>query len=111
MSGGATSPPLSLRVAVACVATSTILTELCLTRVFSVLFFYHFSFFAVVLAMSGLAIGGLMAARRASGQVSAANFDTFLAYLALGGAVAGLTALALLVCVPLDTTSLAAVVL
>jgi hypothetical protein len=84
----ADGPPLSLRIAVACVAASTILAELCLTRVFSVLFYYHFSFFAVALAMSGLAIGGLMAARRASEEVSAADFQILLADLALSGAVA-----------------------
>jgi hypothetical protein len=107
----ADGPPLSLRIAVACVAASTILAELCLTRVFSVLFYYHFSFFAVALAMSGLAIGGLMAARRASEEVSAADFQILLADLALSGAVAGVTALAFVVCVPLDTTSLVAVIL
>ena len=107
----ADGPPLSLRIGVACVAASTILAELCLTRVFSVLFYYHFSFFAVALAMSGLAIGGLVAARRAPAQVSGADFDTFLAGLALGGAVAGITALALLVSIPLDTAHLLGVVL
>ena len=111
MKNGAVSPPLSLRIAVGCVAASTILAELCLTRVFSVLFYYHFSFFAVALAMSGLAIGGLIAARRASEQVGAADFEIFLADLALSGAIAGVAALALVVCVPLDTTSLVAVVL
>lgn len=36
-----------------------LLTELCLTRVLSVFFFYHTAFFAVSLAMLGLGIGGV----------------------------------------------------
>lgn len=111
MKDPADRPPLSLRIGVACVAASTILAELCLTRVFSVLFYYHFSFFAVALAMSGLAIGGLVAARHAPAQASAADFETFLAGLALGGAVAGIMALSLVVSVPLDTAYLLGVVL
>ena len=111
MKNAVDGPPLSLRIAVACVAGSTILVELCLTRVFSVLFYYHFSFFAVALAMSGLAIGGLMAAWRASDHLGAVDFGIFLADLALSGAIAGVAALAFVVCVPLNTASLIAVVL
>ena len=40
-----------------------LLFELPVTRLFSVLFFYHFSFFAISLVMSGLVIGGVWAAR------------------------------------------------
>jgi hypothetical protein len=44
------------------VAASVLLTEIALTRLFSVLLFYHYSFLAVALALFGLAGGGLSAA-------------------------------------------------
>ena len=41
------------------VAASVLLTEIALTRLFSALLFYHFSFLAVALALFGLAgLGG-----------------------------------------------------
>ncbi len=40
-----------------------LLFELAVTRLFSVLYFYHFSFFAISLVMSGLVIGGIWSAR------------------------------------------------
>ena len=40
-----------------------LLFELAVTRLFSVLFFYHFSFFAISLVMSGLVIGGIWSSR------------------------------------------------
>ncbi len=49
--------------AVACIASAMLLLEIVVTRLFSVLFFYHFSFFAISLVMSGLVIGGIVAAR------------------------------------------------
>jgi hypothetical protein len=55
--------PRPLTAAVALVAAAVLITELVLTRVFSVLFFYHYSFFAVSLVMSGLSLGGLAASR------------------------------------------------
>jgi hypothetical protein len=48
-------------------AAAVLLTEIILTRLFSVLLFYHFSFLAVALALFGLAGGGLLAARRPLG--------------------------------------------
>jgi hypothetical protein len=78
-----------LGVAVACVAAATLFAELTLTRIFSVLFYYHFSFFAVALAMSGLAIGGLWIARWQVRSLESAEFARRLANLALAGAVVG----------------------
>jgi hypothetical protein len=43
-------------------AASVLFTEIVLTRLFSVLLFYHYSFLAVALALFGLAAGGLSAA-------------------------------------------------
>lgn len=40
-----------------------LLLEIEVTRLFSVLFFYHFSFFAISLVMSGLVVGGIIAGR------------------------------------------------
>ena len=47
------TPPRALAFGVACVAGAMLLFELAVTRLFSVLFFYHFSFFAISLVMSG----------------------------------------------------------
>jgi len=55
-------PPRTLAFGVACIAGAMLLFELAVTRLFSVLFFYHYSFFAISLVMSGLVLGGLWAA-------------------------------------------------
>lgn len=49
--------PRKLSVLVAGTAAAVLLTEIMLTRLFSVLLFYHFSFLAVALALFGLAGG------------------------------------------------------
>jgi len=46
---------------VALTALATILLELSLTRIFSVVFFYHFAFLAISIALFGLGAGGLFA--------------------------------------------------
>lgn len=48
---------------VAGTAAAVILIEIALTRLFSVLLYYHYSFLAVALALFGLAAGGLSASR------------------------------------------------
>jgi hypothetical protein len=48
---------------VAGTAASVILIEIALTRLFSVLLYYHYSFLAVALALFGLAAGGVSASR------------------------------------------------
>ena len=58
-----TALPLHLLVSVAFPTAAMLLVELIVTRLFSVLFFYHYSFFAVSLVMSGLTFGGLIASR------------------------------------------------
>src|SRR6476469_4384804 len=47
--------------AVALVSLSSLLLELALTRLFSVVLFYHFAFFAISVALLGLGSGGVFA--------------------------------------------------
>jgi hypothetical protein len=54
-----TSP--STMLAVALVSLSSLLLELALTRLFSVVLFYHFAFFAISVALLGLGSGGVFA--------------------------------------------------
>lgn len=46
---------------VACVSFATLLLELALTRVFSVVLFYHFAFLVISIALLGLGAGGVFA--------------------------------------------------
>jgi hypothetical protein len=58
------STEMSLRavtLAVALVSLSSLLLELALTRLFSVVLFYHFAFFAISVALLGLGSGGVFA--------------------------------------------------
>lgn len=71
--------PRSLSFAVALIAASMLLVELVATRIFSVLFYYHYSFFAISLIMSGLAMGGLLASRW---NVRSMSEEQFVARLA-----------------------------
>src|SRR5262249_18372871 len=65
-------------------------------RLFSVLFFYHFSFFAISLVMSGLVVGGILVSRWNAGGLSENSFAMRLALLSAsfsagtGAAVIGL---------------------
>ncbi|HZE25687.1 MAG TPA: hypothetical protein VE054_16950, partial [Blattabacteriaceae bacterium] len=71
----ALSVPMSLRavmLAVALVSLSSLLLELALTRLFSVVLFYHFAFFAISVALLGLGSGGVFAHIR---QEWLARFD------------------------------------
>ncbi|HVU01462.1 MAG TPA: hypothetical protein VHE30_06905 [Polyangiaceae bacterium] len=92
-------PPVALRVAVACVAAAMLLTEIVVTRLFSVLFFYHFSFFAVTLVMSGLVVGGLLAGRWDARSLPERVFRDRLGLLALAFAAGTALALAVVVLV------------
>jgi hypothetical protein len=59
-----------------------LLFEVVITRVFSILFFYHFSFFAITLVMSGLVIGGILAARWNAESLPETTFERRLSLLA-----------------------------
>ena len=83
-----------LAAVVAGTAGAILFTEIVLTRLLSVLLFYHYSFLAVSIALFGLAWGGLLAARRPLGD-DAEAFGR-LAWRRLLGAVAALLVLMLL---------------
>src|SRR5690242_1710249 len=53
--------PVTVVLAVAMVSFSSLLLELALTRLFSVVLFYHFAFFAISVALLGLGSGGVFA--------------------------------------------------
>src|SRR5262245_60277432 len=75
-------PPRRLAAAVALLTAGMLLLELIATRIFSALFFYHYTFFAISLVMSGLTFGGLLAARWHVAALSEVEFDRRLAGLA-----------------------------
>ncbi|HEX5435273.1 MAG TPA: hypothetical protein VFY05_13630 [Candidatus Angelobacter sp.] len=53
--------PRTVMLAVAMVSFSSLLLELAMTRLFSVVLFYHFAFFAISVALLGLGSGGVFA--------------------------------------------------
>lgn len=63
MHHGSGSRPLSwplLYTALALTTLATLLLELSLTRIFSVVFYYHFAFLAISIALFGLGVGGVL---------------------------------------------------
>lgn len=94
------SPPRRLAAAVACVAAAMLLVEIVVTRLFSVLFYYHFSFFAISLVMSGLVIGGILASRWDARGAEQGRFERRLSWLGLAFAAATLAALVVVVALP-----------
>ncbi len=56
---------------VASTSLATLLLELALTRVFSVVYFYHFAFLAISIALFGLGAGGIFSycCRRLAGSL------------------------------------------
>jgi hypothetical protein len=48
-------------IAVACVSAALLMTELALTRIFSVVMYYHFAFLAISIALFGLSASGVFA--------------------------------------------------
>src|SRR5438045_3409215 len=73
---------------VALISLATLLFELSLTRIFSVVFYYHFAFLAISIALFGLGVGGVfsyvIAAKpgnvfRKLGALSAATSHTAVA--------------------------------
>ncbi|HZD95493.1 MAG TPA: hypothetical protein VE133_14620, partial [Candidatus Sulfotelmatobacter sp.] len=78
--------------AVALVSFASLLLELALTRLFSVVLFYHFAFFAISVALLGLGSGGVFAHVR---REWLARFDL----PALGGRICHLNSILVLVAV------------
>src|SRR5438552_19104490 len=63
---------------------ATLLLELSLTRIFSVVFYYHFAFLAISIALFGLGAGGVFSYVAAGWRD---NFSARLGTLALGHGV------------------------
>ena len=59
MSANSRIPWPQLYLAVALTTSATLLLELSLTRIFSVVFYYHFAFLAISVALFGLGVGGV----------------------------------------------------
>ena len=81
---------------VACISAALLMTELALTRIFSVTMYYHFAFLAISIALFGLGASGVYVylARRPLGRVAPARL---LAWHALAYALVTTLSLALLV--------------
>jgi hypothetical protein len=88
-----------LPVVVAGTAGAILFTEIVLTRLLSVLLYYHYSFLAVSIALFGLAWGGLLAARRPLGD-DAEAFARLAWRRLIGAAASLLLVILLLVSVP-----------
>src|SRR5712671_6138983 len=56
-----TTPRRQELFAVACISASLLMTELALTRIFSVVMYYHFAFLAISIALFGLSASGVFA--------------------------------------------------
>src|SRR5687768_7786968 len=78
------------------VSSALLMTELALTRIFSVTMYYHFAFLAISIALFGLSASGVFVytARR---RLAAYDTRTLLAAGALANAVVTIVALACLV--------------
>ncbi len=83
-------------VGVACISAALLMTELALTRIFSVTMYYHFAFLAISIALFGLGASGVYVylARAPLGRISPARL---LAWHALAYALVTTLSLALLV--------------
>ncbi len=60
-----------LYLCVALTALATLILELALTRIFSVVFYYHLAFLAISIALFGLGAGGVVAASASQSRVMA----------------------------------------
>jgi hypothetical protein len=80
-------------VGIGCISFSSLLLELSLTRLFSVVLFYHFAFMAISIALLGLGAGGLAALLRARENTGSRTVQS--AYACLLSGAAGLLALAI----------------
>jgi len=94
--GGSGIPTKSQLVGVALISTTLLMTELCLTRIFSVVMYYHFAFLAISIALFGLSASGVFAyvARR---RLDRFDTGTLLARCSLVYAVCTIVALFVLV--------------
>src|SRR5215210_3064135 len=92
MTGIQSTPTRRDLIAIGCVSASLLMTELALTRIFSVVMYYHFAFLAISIALFGLSASGVFAyvARRRLGRYAT---DTLLSIQSLIYAAATIVAL------------------
>ena len=57
---------MAITTGVAAVSAALLMTELALTRIFSVTMYYHFAFLAISIALFGLSASGVFAVRHAA---------------------------------------------
>ncbi len=87
-------PPGRDLVGVACISGTLLMTELALTRIFSVVMYYHFAFLAISIALFGLsASGGVRVKSRAAALDRIPDGDRFSRSESLVYAVATIVAL------------------
>src|SRR3989338_359958 len=82
--------PLSVRTGVGLIALSTVLFEVCLTRIFAVTLWYYFGFLAISLALLGMSVAAVLCfidSRRFSEKKSTEHLAKFaLVYAVLAPA-------------------------
>ncbi len=71
----------------AAIAAAGITLQLSLTRLFSLVVWYHFAFLAIAVAMLGLSLGGLISARRAARPEASPERDASIASVATAGTI------------------------
>src|SRR5512140_940819 len=96
ITGDRTAPAARHLAGIALVSATLLMTELALTRIFSVIMYYHFAFLAISIALFGLSASGVFA------YIIRARLDryrtaTLLARQALAYGVATIVALFVLV--------------
>src|SRR5262249_47085584 len=100
-----TSPPAATLAGLLLSSSAALICELALTRVLSVIQWYHFAFLVVALAMLGFGVSGtILAAIRPLAAPSAARLLTLLG---IGQAASAVGAVAVLNLLPLDLLRLA----
>jgi spermidine synthase len=95
--------PRSLLAGIAATSAALLMTELALTRIFSVTMFYHFAFLAISIALFGLSASGVFVyvMRR---RLAARDTGELLCAAALAHMTATIVALACLVRIPVQLT-------
>jgi spermine/spermidine synthase len=96
MTGDATAPTARHLAGIALVSATLLMTELALTRIFSVIMYYHFAFLAISIALFGLSASGVFA-YIVRGWLDKYSIGRLLAIQSLVYAVATLVALFFLV--------------
>ena len=94
-------PEKTLLSALALTSFAALLLELALTRLFSVVLFYHFAFLAISIALLGLGAGGVFAYLLKS-WFAARKTRTLAAWLCIANAVIVVAVLEVVLHVPVD---------